>query len=431
MSFPTYVLTTFHRIKFTRGKLDQDMIDKEPVPRNTGFSLEWYFEDSTGKRVDIKQRGLYGVTDFYDNLVAGESNMFAQFINTIHTAVTVHNSSLDMIWNIARTYWLGYIRGETIQTCDFAFIPNNDIGQFLSLIIEKTSPEINIQDYSYNPQINDSFLETGFNIYHYVARCVDDNSINYFKDIMDIFKTDSHTNILEVSLQIVLNARIHQTEKDMWGISSAKKMKEKLQTLILLDFSKLDILSSKSSDLTPTRVDRITDDELKANLKMCLQNDTGNIPSHFTKILKNDTCKELRNVLTKFGKGKFQKPLILVAEQLYKHRHLCVVSVCVSNFFISAISPQLKSQINLGNILPVCTCTMHAHTDLACTAHSSTVHEQIFLKFEIMLSDNQTNTLTSRRATFVMCVHAQSGLACTANILGVYERIFLKFFNPV
>ena len=72
---------------------------------------------------------------------------------------------------------------------------------------------------------------------------------------------------------------------------------------------------------------------------------------------------------------------------------------------------------------------VHAHKDLVCTAHSSTIHERIFLKFKILLIDNQINTLTSMRETFGMYVHvhAQSGLAYTASISGVYERIFLKF----
>ena len=93
----------------------------------------------------------------------------------------------------------------------------------------------------------------------------------------------------------------------------------------------------------------------------------------------------------------------------FKNTTVCLsVCVCVCYTFLKTrISPQLinnysnnnnnkyNSQINLGNIWSVCMC-VHARTDLACTARSSTVYKHIFLKFYILLSDNQTKTLTSR-----------------------------------
>ena len=139
---------------------EPDMVSNVEEPRNTGFSLEWYFEDSTGKRVDIKQQRIK------------DNKAFTQLINIIHTAVTEHDVSLDRIWNTAKQYWLdNVIKRDAIQDCDY--YPYYDIDQFILLITEMTSPKNNTDDFSYNPHINDSFLETGFNIYSYVARCVD------------------------------------------------------------------------------------------------------------------------------------------------------------------------------------------------------------------------------------------------------------------
>ena len=55
---------------------------------------------------------------------------------------------------------------------------------------------------------------------------------------------------------------------------------------------------------------------------------------------------------------------------------------------------------------------VHACTYLACTAHSSNVHEWIFFKFEILLSDNQTNTLTSTSRYIYLCVHIAGIPSC-------------------
>ena len=110
-----------------------------------------------------------------------------------------------------------------------------------------------------------------------------------------------------------------------------------------------------------------------------------------------------------------------------------LLCVCLLHFFsnISATNQQLQQQQQLQQsdqfAQHLASVHVHARTDLACTVHSYIVHERIFLKFEILLCNNNTNTLTSMRATFGMCVHARISLACTASISGIYEWIFLKF----
>ena len=316
------------KITYKRENLTPDMVSKVAKPTNNGFSLEWYFEDSAGKRVEIEQEKQERNVD--------QNKEFTQFINIIHTAVTEHDVSLDRVWNSAKQYWLEYInkinRGEATIHCDKSDSNKNEnfytplvkwerslkpedfvMSQFLQLIIEMTSPKINIPDFSYNPHIKDSFLEDGFPIFFYLTRCVSENKLNNVKHIMDMFRTDSHTNILEVSLQMMNKVKIHQKGKDMWGTSSAKKIEEKLQSLITLDISKLDILSSKECDLTQTRVERITDVELKENLKLCFQNDTCKDDDVELKAnlklrkMQNGTCKGLRNILKKIGKEKLKK----------------------------------------------------------------------------------------------------------------------------
>ena len=78
-----------------------------------------------------------------------------------------------------------------------------------------------------------------------------------------------------------------QARKFIWKQSSAIQLMEKLQSVFSLEFFKIDILASSSSNLLP-RLDTIVDPELRKNnvLENCLH---------------NKTCDELKELVKHLG----------------------------------------------------------------------------------------------------------------------------------
>ena len=68
-----YIWITLHRT------LDKTIVDKSLEKRNTGFQLTWFFEDSSGKRVDIEQDKK--IPDLNDYYIAFLNLLFDAFTN--------------------------------------------------------------------------------------------------------------------------------------------------------------------------------------------------------------------------------------------------------------------------------------------------------------------------------------------------------------
>ena len=72
----------------------------------------------------------------------------------------------------------------------------------------------------------------------------------------------------------------------------------------------------------------------------------------------------------------------LVVEQLYNHSSVSVCHTFSKNSNISATYQQLQQQQQSDQFgQHLASVHVHSRTDIACTAHSFTVYERIFLKF--------------------------------------------------
>ena len=105
LNWKDYVHITFNR------KLNKEVVDKSFEKKNTGFKLTWYYEDSDGNNVKIKQKS----TETDTKTVTGEgmfvgtntkrlNQKFVTFLNFVYEAVTNHNVSFASLWDTARDF---------------------------------------------------------------------------------------------------------------------------------------------------------------------------------------------------------------------------------------------------------------------------------------------------------------------------------------
>ena len=90
-----YIMVEFER------DVDQNNVDKMIGEKETGFSLDWYYEDGKGNKAYIEQDGRF--------IIHTRNKRFIQFMNLIYEAVTVHKISIDKIWDTVKKYRVEYI----------------------------------------------------------------------------------------------------------------------------------------------------------------------------------------------------------------------------------------------------------------------------------------------------------------------------------
>ena len=77
--------------------LDKTSVDKSLEKRNTGFQLTWFYEDSTGKRVDIETHNSFGNLNYVG------------FLNLVFDAITKGRVKK---WNFLSNPPLNLIHGK-------------------------------------------------------------------------------------------------------------------------------------------------------------------------------------------------------------------------------------------------------------------------------------------------------------------------------
>ena len=255
--------------------------------------LEWYFEDGAGNKRDIESQNKYS-----DNK---GNKMFVSFMDLLYEAVTLHNVSVETIWNMAKRYRLDFLRGTT--KCSLTSGLVYTVGNQWTDYIDNIALDLNITSFiyheepKYKAEINDSFLSDGFQIFHYVTRCTDmdrELDLSYkwsFYDRtgrdMDTFNNDSPLTLLEAGIKLSNIAVRQLTGEDVKYLNGGKKLMEKMHNIYGLDIYKLDILSSTLSDLK-TRVATITDKNLRRELSSCLD---------------ENNCDHLEQLLMTLGKA--------------------------------------------------------------------------------------------------------------------------------
>ena len=206
--------------------------------------------------------------------------------------MNVHNISLDKIWDAVKTYRVEYIHKKVenaVQVCaNNCIIGTDDYFEHVKVKLNITHT-LNEQTI-YKEQLTDSFLSDGFKLFHYLARCrdADKDNVNTFQHYIEAVNTDSPATVLEAAIHIRNMDASRVVSNDVWEISSAEKLIEKLQSVLPLEPDKFDILSSPTSDLLP-RIGSIRDDGLGDQLQHCLY---------------NNTCQELLNLLSYLGNNK-------------------------------------------------------------------------------------------------------------------------------
>ena len=268
----------FILIEFGR-QLDKTIVENSDEKRHTGFQLSWYYEDSFGKRVDIEP------SKFRNNF------QYTVFINLVFEAVTKHNVSLQTLWEIAKNYRLGYnhrkVAGKTSHCLAGELIEEDMdyIDYFTSALnISYTHKKENI----YKEQINYTFLSDGFQLFHYIARCLDFDfkSHQKYSSYLDIFNNDSTTAILEAAIKMN-NINYRHKKKFLWGKNSARNLMKKIHEEFGLSIYKLKVLSSTTDNL-----ENVDDEELRNILEKCLQ---------------TENCEELGEILEDQGAKVFLK----------------------------------------------------------------------------------------------------------------------------
>ena len=260
--------------------LDKASVDKSLEKRNTGFQLTWYYEDSSGKRVEIEPKKEERL-----------NIPFISFINLVFEAVTKHNISLETLWNIAKNYRVDYIHrkvnGKT-PYCQMGSPTEVDmeyIDYFNSVLnISYTHKDGNV----YKDNITNSLLSDGFQLFHYIARCedMDMKSSKTFKTYIDSFNNDSATAILEAAIEMN-NINSRKKSNFTWGESSVKALMKKIHSEFDLSIYKLKLLSSTTDDLGD-----VDDEPLRNILEYCM---------------KNGDCEKLQEIIQNQGAGIFCK----------------------------------------------------------------------------------------------------------------------------
>ena len=280
---------------------------------------EWYYEDKAGRKNDLKKHLKEDEQQIYP---ASEMQIiFTHFMEVVYKAITEQRIGLDKFWRISKEIQLNRIHKKLNGQIVYCYHDDNYndanienewdfFAKGLNLSIPNSIPKVPV----YNEKINDSLLFEGFRLFYFTFHCDDPfipikkgagSNSRYVNHILDyyrnIFNKDSETAILEAVLSILNMDRKQKTEvgfqimdknqkplKDTNAIiSSAQKLVEKLQSIIPLDLYKLFILSTSSTTLL-TRLDTIIDPQIRRNniLETCLL---------------NNTCEELRNLLTSLG----------------------------------------------------------------------------------------------------------------------------------
>jgi hypothetical protein len=177
-------------IAFVRD-IDQINVYKQLEKRVTGFSLDWYFEDGVGKRVDVEQDEKY---------LSDENNKrFIKFMNIFYQLVSVLNASAEDMWDSVKDYRLEYWHRKLNNDASYCYpIAPMNVNDFL----EEQAIVLNMTNIShdlpiYKTQMNDSFLWLGFQLFGYLAHCPDGADLKRYQYYIDVFNHDSHGTMIE------------------------------------------------------------------------------------------------------------------------------------------------------------------------------------------------------------------------------------------
>ena len=171
---------------------------------------EWYYRDKTGGKIDLKKFVMEQASTL--NPISQMHAIFSHFMELVYKAITEQNMDFDELWGIAKRIRLNQIHKELHG--EKLFCNEQDLFYLFAKELNMNIPHSTLKVPVYNAEINDSLLLEGFRLFYFTFRCLDpfvprkvvenndfgDNLFNYYKNI---FKKDSEETILEAVLSIL------------------------------------------------------------------------------------------------------------------------------------------------------------------------------------------------------------------------------------
>ena len=263
----TYDVSVIKENEFVEVMMDRVLqkknVDKSLEKRNTGFQLEWYYEDGSGNRVKVEEENKF--EEDTDN------KKFVTFMNLVFEAVTRHQVGLETLWDIGKDYRLDYTHrlvNNKVTFCKMLGVIDTD--DYLNYFSSALGIPFTLQDTPvYKNKISDSLLSEGYKLFHYIARCKDMNFVakDTLKIHIESFNKDSNNILLEAATGIHNIDRKLNTGKDFLGKNSAAELMKMMNEVFDLNIYKLELLASEADNLEELR-----DEQLRTKLKTCLKN---------------------------------------------------------------------------------------------------------------------------------------------------------------
>ena len=174
-----FLIDTEYNVEFFR-RMDRATYAEWVTKRNTGFSMAWHVENSTGHRVDIQP------WDKYSREEANE--VFVSLVNILHQATTVHNMSVAKVWEHIRVL---NISANDEEQCGHNMKEHDVIKRVFKELYRRLNMTI-VKGPAYKDYVTDATLDTAALIFVYIMHCPTYNPtglawIHFYTDLFQNF----------------------------------------------------------------------------------------------------------------------------------------------------------------------------------------------------------------------------------------------------
>ena len=234
------------KIKFYRAS-GVEIVEEWSKKRMTGFSVDWYYESEIGNVLEIAPDQKYHqASQFYGDL----NRSFVKFMNILHYAVFTKGYSENEVFEVIKETKLELVK----RVNDFGTISDNffrktiaelDLMELLVTVEDKLQLNHSLPvSEIYKSVLTNSLLESGHEMYLYLANCPQRGTPIKRKRYEDFFFNASSRAITEVVLNVMKNDEKEKLKWRNFENNAAMKIFEKLDNSLHLDEKKMEFIFS-------------------------------------------------------------------------------------------------------------------------------------------------------------------------------------------